>query len=125
MKILLDTHVLIWYSEGNQMLSKKWIEIIENPLHQKYFSYVSLWEMNIKISVEKLTLVADSPIQIVPKEIEILQPTLSDLKELAKLPLHHRDPFDRMIISQAISNNFLLMTNDGHFKDYEVELIGR
>ena len=123
MKILLDTHVLIWYSEGNQMLSKKWIEIIENPLHQKYFSYVSLWEMNIKISVGKLTLEVNSPIEIVPKEIEILQPTLSALDILSKLPMHHRDPFDRMIIAQAISNNFLLMSNDGNFEKYPVELV--
>jgi PIN domain nuclease of toxin-antitoxin system len=123
MKILLDTHVLIWYSEGNKMLDKKWIEIIENPLHQKYFSYVSLWEMNIKVSIGKLNLAVNLPIEIVPKEIEILQPTLSDLNELSKLPLHHRDPFDRMIIAQAISNNFLLMSNDGNFKKYPVELV--
>ncbi len=95
MKILLDTHALIWYSEGNKMLDKKWIEIIENPLHKKYFSYVSLWEMNIKVSIGKLNLAVNLPIEIVPKEIEILQPTLSDLNELSKLPLHHRDPFDR------------------------------
>lgn len=123
MKILLDTHILIWYSEGNKMLNEKWIELIENPLHQKYVSYVSFWEMNIKISIGKLTLAANSPIQIVPKEIEILYPTLSDLKELSKLPLHHRDPFDRMIIAQAISNNFLLMSNDGNFEKYSIELV--
>lgn len=123
MKILLDTHALIWYSEGNKMLDKKWIEIIENPLHKKYFSYVSLWEMNIKVSIGKLNLAVNLPIEIVPKEIEILQPTLSDLNELSKLPLHHRDPFNRMIIAQAISNNFLLMSNDGNFKKYPVELV--
>jgi PIN domain nuclease of toxin-antitoxin system len=123
MKFLLDTHVLIWYSEGNKMLDKKWIEIIENPSHQKYFSYVSLWEMNIKISVGKLTLEVDLPIEIVPREIEILQPTLSALDILSKLPMHHRDPFDRMIIAQAISEDFLLMSNDGNFKKYEVKLV--
>jgi len=123
MNVLLDTHVLIWYSEGNPMLSKQWIEIIENPLHQKYFSYISLWEMNIKISIGKLTLVVNSSIEIVPREIEILQPTLSDLNELSKLSMHHRDPFDRMIIAQAISNNFLLMSNDENFKKYPVELV--
>lgn len=123
MNILLDTHVLIWYSKGNSMLSKQWIEIIENPLHQKYFSYVSLWEMNIKISLGKLALVANSSIEIVPEEIEILQPTLSDLNELSKLPMHHRDPFDRMIIAQAISNNFLLMSNDVNFKKYPIDLV--
>ena len=123
MKILLDTHILIWYSEGNKMLDKKWIEIIENTLHQKYVSYVSLWEMNIKISIGKLTLAANLPIQIIPKEIEILYPTLSDLKELSTLPLHHRDPFDRMIIAQAINNSFLLMSHDGNFEKYPVELV--
>jgi PIN domain nuclease of toxin-antitoxin system len=123
MNVLLDTHVLIWYSEGNPMLSKQWIEIIENPLHQKYFSYISLWEMNIKISIGKLTLVVNSSIEIVPREIEILQPTLYDLNELSKLSMHHRDPFDRMIIAQAISNNFLLMSNDENFKKYPVELV--
>lgn len=79
--------------------------------------------MNIKVSIGKLNLAVNLPIEIVPKEIEILQPTLSDLNELSKLPLHHRDPFDRMIIAQAISNNFLLMSNDGNFKKYPVELV--
>ena len=123
MNILLDTHILIWYSEGNTMLSKDWIEIIENPLHEKYVSYISLWEMNIKISIGKLSLVAESPIQIIPKEIEILYPTLSDLNELTKLPMHHRDPFDRMIIAQAISNNLLVMSHDGNFGKYDIDLI--
>ena len=68
-------------------------------------------------------LISDSPIKIVPKEIEVLYPTISDLNILSKLPLHHRDPFDRMIIAQAIANNFSLMSHDGNFKKYDVELI--
>ena len=71
----------------------------------------------------KLSLITDSPIQIVPKEIETLYPTLSDLNELTKLPIHHRDPFDRMIIAQAISNNLLVMSNDGSFGKYNVGLL--
>lgn len=122
MEILLDTHIFIWYMEGNQKLSDKHIQLIEDNSSVLYLSYASLWEMSIKRSLGKLKLSA-SPAELVPAQISILQPNLEALKVLEKLPYHHRDPFDRMIISQAIYHNISVMTKDHHFEAYEVSLV--
>lgn len=122
MEILIDTHVLIWYMEGNPKLHKKNIKLIQEPSNTKMISYVSLWEMTVKQSLGKLSLNA-SPADLIPEAIQIIHPTLECLSVLAKLPYHHRDPFDRMIIAQAISGGFSLMSQDRHFSAYEAQLI--
>jgi PIN domain nuclease of toxin-antitoxin system len=81
-----------------------------------------LWEVAIKKSLGKLDI--DIPLnKMIPKEIILLDITISHLEILQKLPFYHKDPFDRIIISQAISEKFLLMSEDGNFSYYEVELI--
>lgn len=122
MKILLDTHILLWYVHDEPQLSLERSKIIDDPQNQKYISYVSLWEMTIKNSLGKLALYVPSE-RIVPIGIEILYPTLSSLTTLADLPLHHRDPFDRMIIAQAITENLVVMTEDGNFPLYDLKII--
>ncbi|PIY12570.1 MAG: PIN domain nuclease [Flexibacter sp. CG_4_10_14_3_um_filter_32_15] len=122
MEILLDTHVLLWHLTNNPRLSKSKSELIENANHKKYLSIVSLWEIAIKKSLGKLDI--DIPLnKMIPKEIILLDITISHLEILQTLPFHHKDPFDRVIISQAISENLLLMSEDGNFSLYEIELI--
>jgi PIN domain nuclease of toxin-antitoxin system len=122
MKILLDTHILLWYLYDKPQLSHSRSKLIDNSANKKFISFVSLWEMTIKNSLGKLELFA--PVNIlVPKGITVLYPSLECLTTLAKLPLHHRDPFDRMIIAQAITENLVLMTDDGNFPLYDVNLI--
>lgn len=96
--------------------------MIENPSATLYLSYASLWEMTIKRSLGKLRLSAP-PAEIVPAEISILHPEIVTLSILEELPFHHRDPFDRMIISQAIHHNIPIMTADRYFEAYDVKLV--
>jgi PIN domain nuclease of toxin-antitoxin system len=103
-------------------LSQSRSKLIDNAANLKFISFVSLWEMTIKNSLGKLELFAPVAM-LVPKGITILYPNLECLTTLATLPLHHRDPFDRMIIAQAITENLVLITDDANFPLYDVNLI--
>ena len=122
MKILLDTHVFLWHIEGNPLLALEDSRMIEDPAHIKYLSIASLWEIAIKTSLKKLTITAPLD-RIIPAEIHILDITISHLMELQRLPFHHRDPFDRLIIAQALIEGHTLMSRDRHFRMYGVPVI--
>jgi PIN domain nuclease of toxin-antitoxin system len=121
MNILLDTHILLWHLADNPKLSREQSAAIENPKNQLFFSIVSLWEMAIKSSIGKLELL-HSIDKLVPSEIRILGLEMSHIKKVQTMPLHHRDPFDRMIISQAMMENLFVMTDDANFKYYDIEI---
>ena len=121
MNILLDTHALIWFLEGDDKLSDVAIKHIENPINQKYISIVSYWEMAIKISLNKLELSSTLPETI--KTIEKLPIELLTIKpehtlQLSSLPFHHKDPFDRMLIAQAWVEEMPILSKDEHFSSY-------
>ena len=122
MDILLDTHILLWHLTDHSRLSEEKSQIIENPQHQKFLSIASLWEIAIKTSIGKLTI-QQSIETIVPREIIILDLKLPHLKLVQKLPFHHRDPFDRILIAQAQFEKFTIMTDDSYFKHYDIDLI--
>ncbi len=122
MKILLDTHILLWYLHDDSRLSRERSQIIEDEGHTKFISYVSIWEMSIKKSIGKLELFAP-PETLIPEDITLLYPNLEDITVLSSLPMHHRDPFDRMIIAQSINKNLKLMSSDPHFEKYFVQLL--
>lgn len=118
MKIIVDTHILLWHLTDDPRLNVENSQTIENPLYQKYFSIASLWEIAIKTSTGKLKI--SEPIdKIIPSDFVILNLEIEHLKQIQILPYHHRDPFDRAIIAQAISENFTVMTDDSNFKLYE------
>jgi PIN domain nuclease of toxin-antitoxin system len=122
MKILLDTHILLWHLTDNPKLSQNHSQLIEDLQHQKFFSMASLWEIAIKSSLGKLHL--QYPIElIVPQEIIILDIGIYHIKVVQELPFYHRDPFDRLLIAQAISEQLIIMTNDEWFGNYGIELI--
>lgn len=126
MNNLLDTHTFIWFNEGDIQLSKDARKAIERDDVINFISIASLWEISIKISLGKLELktpfssISD---QILKNGFQILPITFDDTLALSKLPFHHRDPFDRMIISQSISNKLAIVSKDKNFKDYQVSLI--
>jgi PIN domain nuclease of toxin-antitoxin system len=122
MEILLDTHILLWHLTDNSRLSEKKSQIIENPQHQKFLSIASLWEIAIKTSIGKLHI-QQSIETIVPREVIILDLKLPHLKLVQKLPFYHRDPFDRILIAQAQFEKLIIMTDDNHFKHYDIDLI--
>lgn len=127
MNLLLDTHVLIWLVEGSDNLSQSAKQAIEDDRNRLYLSMASLWEMTIKISLGKLQLgisldrVVES--YLLPSSIEILPIDLKHLLVLRDLPLHHRDPFDRILISQAQAEELTLVSGDRLFGDYLVQII--
>ena len=126
MGILLDTHVLIWLVEGDKNLSTVARSAIEDEDNSLYLSIASLWEITIKLSLGKLDLQlsVDEMVEsfLIPGGIEILQIETSHLSILRDLPLHHRDPFDRLIIAQAQAEKMTLISADGVFDLYDVDL---
>ena len=126
MNILLDTHTFLWFLGGNSELSKQARAFIENPKLDKYISIASFWEIAIKNSLGKLTL--DVPFtelktEAVKNSFQILPITFEDTLQLSTLPFHHRDPFDRIIVSQAKGNNLMLLSSDNSFKLYDIHLL--
>jgi PIN domain nuclease of toxin-antitoxin system len=126
MRILLDTHVLIWLVEGDKNLSTVARSAIEDEDNSLYLSIASLWEITIKLSLGKLDLQlsVDEMVEsfLIPGGIEILQIETSHLSILRDMPLHHRDPFDRLIIAQAQAEKMTLISADGVFDLYGVDL---
>ena len=114
MDLLIDTHILIWYIEGNSSLSQSMLDLIEAPDNDLYISIASLWEMAIKIGKGKL----DLENLLNQLEIKILPIVFSDTETYLRLPFHHNDPFDRIIISQAITRELSLMSADHEFSAY-------
>lgn len=120
--ILLDTHILLWHLADNPRLSREKSALIEDPQNRKLFSIASLWEIAIKRGLGKLE--TDQPLHLlVPDEILLLPIQILHLQQVEILPLHHRDPFDRLLIAQALSEDFFIMTDDERFLDYGVKLI--
>src|ERR1700712_4876813 len=106
MNNLLDTHTYIWFVEGDNQLSNKARKSIESKNTINFIRIASLWEIAIKISLEKLELKA--PFSTIAEQInfngfQILPVTFEDTLKLSELPFHHKDPFDRIIISQGIT----------------------
>lgn len=123
MKILLDTHTFLWFVADNPYLSEKAKNIIESEINV-LISTASLWEIAIKISLGKLTLtqpfnefISD---QLIKNDIELLPITIEHLIIISTLPFHHRDPFDRMLIAQAIRENLPIISKDNQLDSYGV-----
>jgi PIN domain nuclease of toxin-antitoxin system len=123
-QLLLDTHVFIWFSEDAPNLPTAVREKIESA-DSVYLSIVSLWEIAIKISIGKLSLQTnyhDIEAGLVSLGIELIPISFADTTRLIDLPLHHRDPFDRLLIVQAIERSLLLVSADEVFDAYPVQL---
>ena len=126
MDILLDTHVILWFFDEDKRLSQTAIDAINSPDNKKYVSIASLWEAAIKSSLGKLKL--DGGIGAFIENIDdngflLLPITTEHIKTVMNLPYHHRDPFDRMLIAQAISEGISVMTNDDYIMTYDVNHI--
>ena len=122
MKLLLDTHTFLWFIGGNPELSSYARKLIENLENERLLSIASLWEMSIKASIGKLKL--ELPFtQIVTDHIDgnaikLFHITPEHLDTLTILPFHHKDPFDRLIIVQAQSENMTIVSRDEVFDNY-------
>lgn len=127
MRFLLDTHTFLWFVVGDDSLSTFSRELIENMENELFISVASLWEIAIKVSIGKLILKEPFeqliPSQINENEFNILQPDLNVLNRVATLPFHHRDPFDRLLIAQAMISEMPLISKDLAFQKYNVTVI--
>ncbi|GET40711.1 type II toxin-antitoxin system VapC family toxin [Microseira wollei] len=127
MRILLDTHTFLWFIEGSLNLSDTARNLLENLGNQRFLSIASLWEISIKVSIGKLdlgmTLTDLLAEQVYGNAIELLEIRAEHLDELAKLPFHHKDPFDRLIISQSLVESIPIVTRDSAFGSYPVQVL--
>ena len=127
MNYLIDTHILLWILNDDERLSKKVKNIYLNSSNIIYLSMASIWELSIKSSLNKINL--GQPLKffihdhVVQNDIHILPIDVIHLSEVEILPFHHRDPFDRLIIAQSLSENMKLLSVDEIFDQYDVQRV--
>jgi PIN domain nuclease of toxin-antitoxin system len=124
MTLLLDTHVLLWIAFGDPRLSQKARALIEDPEQRILVSAVSAWEIIIKHGAGKLPLQKDPELvfldEVRENAFEVLPIELTHVLRAAKLEAIHKDPFDRLLIAQALSEGLVLLTDDGLIQQYNV-----
>ena len=121
MNLLLDTHTLLWWFNGD-CLAANAMAAIADPDNLVYVSAASIWEISIKQAVGKLTVLGDIDTAI-SEDFEPLPISLSDARAAGSLPQYHRDPFDRMLVAQAIAHDLTLVSRDSALVPYGVDLL--
>jgi PIN domain nuclease of toxin-antitoxin system len=122
-RLLLDTHALIWFVSNDPNLPVSTRDKIESA-DDVFLSIASLWEMAIKLNIGKLPLQGnfeDIEPQLIAADITILPVTFADTVQFRYLPLHHRDPFDRILVAQAINHSLVLVSRDVAFDAYDLQ----
>ena len=126
MKYLLDTHVFLWIADAPEKLSRKASEIIRNPDNQIFLSIATPWELATKSKNGKLDaagLLRDLEAGVFEGDLEILPASVSQVIRAGSLPLHHRDPFDRLLIAQALDQRMPILSKDRLLDRYGVQRI--
>ena len=123
MKLLLDTHTFLWAISDPDRIPEHQRDQIKQLANTVYISAVSVAEIMIKASIGKIDFPFDANEQIAAAGFLPLDFSGGDATRLRELPFHHRDPFDRMLISQAIERNLFIVTQDQAFKHYSCQLI--
>ena len=126
MQLLLDTHPFIWFINGDSELPKKSRKLIADSENECFLSIASIWEIAIKTSLNRLELQSsfDKITDFLSEnDIAILPIKFNHLQTLLRLEHYHKDPFDRIILSPSITENFSLISKDREFGDYQVALI--
>jgi PIN domain nuclease of toxin-antitoxin system len=121
--LLVDTHVLLWALDETDRLRDETRNALVDPDNEVFVSAATPWEMSIKASIGKLRTPSDLAYQLQRMRFTPLAVTLEDAVAVRDLPMIHRDPFDRMLIAQAQSRGFTLVTNDNQIEQYEVRTI--
>jgi PIN domain nuclease of toxin-antitoxin system len=126
-RILLDTHTFLWWNDASPRLSKKALTLLADPANTLLLSVVSAWELILKTQTGKMRL-AESPSVYVPTRMahyamETLPVTLAHVLASESLPIHHRDPFDRLLIAQATVEGVPIVTADPEFRRYSIKVL--
>ena len=127
MRVLVDTHTFLWALLKDHRLSATAKQVLTSKEHELYFSLVSLWEIAVKMKIGKLNTVGSSVTYIRDEMaeygMELLPIRYEHILQLEQLPLHHSEPFDRLLIAQAIAESLPILTHDEKFPLYPVKLI--
>ena len=126
MKLLLDTHAFLWFVAGDERLSRKARRAMENDEAELHLSSASVWEIAIKSSLGRLTLPTPLRVYVAEKVasgFHMLPVEWEHAAAVETLPLHHRDPFDRLLVAQAMAENLTVVTGDALFRSYGVKVL--
>lgn len=124
MNLILDTHTVLWFGRASPQLSREALQLIQDPENDLFLSIASPWEVGIKISTGKLVL--GEPVdaffseQIRLLSLRLLPVSLAHVARVATLPFHHRDPFDRMLVAQSLTENMALVSADAILDAYGI-----
>jgi len=127
MRLLLDTHIFIWWADQPERLSPAALPALEDEANELLLSVASVWEMQVKIQLGKLKL--NLPLRELLKtqqqtnDLTVSPVTLTHVLALEALPFHHKDPFDRLLIAQSIEEELTIVTADSQFSAYPVQLL--
>jgi PIN domain nuclease of toxin-antitoxin system len=122
-RLLIDSHPFLWWSEASPYLSLAARGAIADPTNEVLISVAALWELTIKASSGKLNLPADLETMVASQQFSLLSITFVHLRQLAILPRRHRDPFDRMMIAQALAEGIPIATSDRVFASYGLQIV--
>jgi PIN domain nuclease of toxin-antitoxin system len=129
MRLLLDTHVFLWFISADAQLPATWRDRIRDPRNEVFLSVVSIWEAMVKYALGKLPLPPPPedylPTQRIQHQMTSLPLDEASVRHLATLPSVHRDPFDRMLVCQALAHGLTVVTVDPVFRAYPAPLLGR
>ena len=120
---LIDTHVLLWLDEEPERLSEHVLGLLRDPQHAVYCSAASLWEIAVKQNVGKLRIKGALPSLLELYGLTELPVTARYAELTRTLPMHHRDPFDRMLVAQAMAEQLVLISADRQMLAYEVAIL--
>ena len=121
-RFLVDTHALLWWLTDDAALSPAARDAIADPASEPFVSSASVWEIAIKRSLGKLAAPDDLPDRIAADGFPWLPISADHAWQVRELPLHHRDPFDRLLVAQALTERLAIITADPHFGQYGVQV---
>ena len=122
MRYLLDTHTLLWWIDG-QPLSEEANKVLEDFGNDVLVSVVSRWEISIKESKGRLQPPSDLPELIADSGFDVLPVRWAHARRITELPPHHLDPFDRMLVAQAMEESCVILSRDPHLGAYDVDVV--
>lgn len=122
MRLLIDIHVAIWLFNGDPTLDAHLLNVLEDAQNELFISAASIWEAEIKKAIGKLPWPDDAIFRLEAAGVKVLEMLTVDLINAARLPVHHGDPFDRVIIAQAQRHDLILVTWDRNIRKYDVRI---
>lgn len=123
--LLLDTHALLWWLSGDRQLPKSIRETLEDPENAVLASAVSAWEISIKTKIGKLDMPSGLLESVEQTGLRWIPVEPMEAYEAGQLPMHHRDPFDRLLVAQAAARSALLVSRDERLDEYGIKRIWR